>query len=590
MDRLSKEWFELQDVRKRLFAKQAWIPVFGFKEFPQIGNYPEIGYVSEMLGIGAAVIFEENREDAEKLDWHQYSHDGSSAYLSSDGLYLPADIFTGYSDEQIGFRLVLSQSSNPDHPQNVQIHQDFIYAYELIEEGNKWLKPNAGYEEVIRAERDENNVITYVEIRSEYIRDYLAARGAALRLYYFRQREAVLDNDPKFDWPENHSILAEEHNRCEVHCIQIDQTGDRPGSTWELFTARRTDVDIEEDIPDFSGETDENTTSESHEGVRKTEEVRYRLMGELWRGEWIEPLEKSERLGYNDPEENLYVSIDASGKKENLENLNEETVGKYLWFDASLVETLLACRGSSLKWYSKETGALSGRPEGYVHFGVNQLGHLNAYAYDVARLPLWERKLWASKNIRPDGGVSAELQRTQMECRPTDTKSSEFLIKRSVEWLRTCALKKYSIDIIRDHAEIANIEKHLHRFRATDEIGLRNLAKDSVRYTIERLNKKALLEILELKKTDLGTLKLLESVLSSVTSEDFARSHMAPLYGANDLRSADAHLSSSDIETSYVRAMVDRDVPFVVQGEMLLKNIADTIGVIGTQIIKLKND
>lgn len=590
MDRLSKEWFELQDVRKRLFAKQAWIPVYGFKEFPKIGNYPEVGYVSEMLGIGAAVIFEGNREDAEKLGWSQYSQDPSSAHLFSDGRYLPVDSFAGYSEEQIGFRLVLSQSSNSNHLQNVQIHQDFVYAYELIEEGNKWLKPNAGYEEVIRAERDENNVITYVEIRSEYLRDYLAARGAALRLYYFRQREAVLNDDPKFDWPDDYSILAEEHNRCEVRCFQIDQTGDRPGSTWALFTARRTDVDIEEDIPDFSDETDENTTSESHEGIRKTEEIRYRLMGELWRGEWIEPLEKSERLGYNDPEENLYVSIDASGKKENLENLNEETVGKYLWFDASLVESLLACRGSSLEWYSKETGALSGRPDGYVHFGVNQLGHLNAYAYDVARLPLWERKLWVSKNIRPDGGVSAELQRTQMECRPADTKSCEYLIKFSVQWLRECCLKKYNLDIFREHAEITNIEKRLHRFRASDENGLRSLAKDCVRYTIERLNKKVLLQILELEKSDLGTLKLLERVLSSVTSDEFARSHMAPLYGAYDLRGADAHLSSTDIEGSYSRVMIDRDMPFFIQGEMLLKNIADTIEVIGTQIIKTKKD
>lgn len=588
MDRLSKEWFELGDVRKRLFSKQAWIPVYGSKEFQSIGKYPDVGYESEFLLIGSAVIHSKNREEAGRLDWNQYSQNGNSSYLFTDGRYLSADAFTDWSEEQIGFRLVLSQSINSNHPRNVQIHQDFIYAYELIEEGDKWLKPNAGYEEVIRAERDADNIICYVEIRSEYLRDYLAARGAALRLYYFRQRDVVLNKDPKFGWPKNHSILDEPHNRCEVCCYPIDQSGAAPGASWAIFTARRTDVDVEEDIPDFTDETDENTTSESREGVRETKEIRYRVTGEMWKAEWIEPLEKSERLSYNEPKEDLFVLIDASGKKENLENLNVETIGKYLWFDASLVETILSCRGSSLTWYSKETGALSGKPDENVHFGVNHLGHLNAYAYDVARLPLWERKLWASKNIRPDGGVSAELQRTQMELMPADTKACEYLIKKSVDWIRECALKKYNVDILRDHSEIINIEKRLHRFRALDENGLRSLAKDSVKYTIERFNKKALLQILELKKSDLGTLKLLEKVLSSVTSDKFARSHMAPLYGAYELRSADAHLSSSDIETSYSRVKVDRDIPFINQGEMLLKSIADTIGVIGTQIGKFE--
>ena len=169
-------------------------------------------------------------------------------------------------------------------------------------------------------------------------------------------------------------------------------------------------------------------------------------------------------------------------------------------------------------------------------------------------------------------------------------RSGEDLIKKAVEWTRKCAFKKYSIDIFRDHSEIVDIEKRLHRFRACDENGLRSLAKDCVKITIERLNKKALLQVLGLEKSNLGTLKLLERVLSSVTSEDFARSHMAPLYGAYDLRGADAHLSSSDIEGSYSRVMVNRDMPLFIQGEMLIKNVADTIGFIGTAIIKSKKD
>ncbi len=589
MKKLSKEWFELGDVRKRYFSKAAWVPVYGFKNIHKDGAYPELGYSSEILVVGSAVIFEEHRKEAEKVDWGQYSNDNSSAYINSDGHYFKADAFTGWSNEHLGFRLVLSQSINSDHPPNVEINQDFIFAYGLILEGNKWLKPHAGYEEVIRVERNEKGVITFVEIRTEYLRDYLAARKAALRLYYYRERDAVLPSDPDFDWPEDNSIINEEHNRCEVRCHEIDETGDIPGSTWAVFTARRTDVDPHEDIPDFSIHNDDNTEGESRQGAREAKNILFRVQGELWRAEWIDAIHGSERLGSSEPEEDFFVSLDASGKKVNLETLYDETVGKYLWFDASLVETLLARRGSSLKWYSAETGALAGDPSRGVHFGVNQLGHINAYAYDVARLSVWERKIWVAKNIRPDGGVSVELLSAQMKCEPADTKSPEILISRAVEWLRECCNEKYQTDIFKEHAEIQEIKKRLHRFRSLDENGLRGLGKDAVKYTIERMNKKSLMKILKLDNSELGTLKLLESLLASVTSKDFAKSHMAPLYGVYDLRGADAHLASKDIENSYTRIQIDRDAPFVLQGASLLKNVADTIGVIGTQIKKYSN-
>ena len=132
MKKLSKEWFELGDVRKRYFSKAAWVPVYGFKNIHKDGAYPELGYSSEILVVGSAVIFEEHRKEAEKVDWGQYSNDNSSAYINSDGHYFKADAFTGWSNEHLGFRLVLSQSINSDHPPNVEINQDFIFALSLI--------------------------------------------------------------------------------------------------------------------------------------------------------------------------------------------------------------------------------------------------------------------------------------------------------------------------------------------------------------------------------------------------------------------------------------------------------------------------
>lgn len=584
MKKLSKEWFELEDLRKRYFSKSTWVPVYGTYTIDETETYPSVGYSSEVLAIGAAVIFQSHRAKAEAQDWSQFSHQESSAYLNEEKMYSNPDTFTDNSGSKIGFRLVLSQSMNSGHSSRVEIHQDFIFAYGLVEEGDKWLKPSAGYDEVIRVKRDEDGVIRFVEFRMEYLRDYLAARNAALRLYYYRERDAVLSDKPDYGWEEPHYITDNQHYSCEVQVTEIDKSGDIAGSTWAVFTARRTDVDPEEEIPDFSSNTDENTESESRHGKRGTENTIYRVQGELWRAEWIEPYSKSERLGWSEPEEDFLVSLDAESKKVSLESLNHETIGKYLWFSPSLVGSLLSNRNGVLDWYTNETGGVSADGPHGIHFGINKLGLINTYAYDIARLSVWERRIWAAHNIKPDGGVSAELLQAQQECKVADTKAPEYLIEQAIDWLRECCKEKYQIDICKEHHEFQEIAVRLHRFRALDENGLRGLGKEVVKFTIERFDKKSLKQILKLKKSDLGTLKLLQAILASVTSDEFSKTHMAPLFGVYDLRGADAHLASSDIEDAYSRIDIDRSQPYIIQGQTLILNIANTIGVIGTQI------
>ena len=586
MKKFSKEWFELSDLRKRLFSNAAWIPVYGYKTVSENGRYPDVGYNSETISIGAAAIFAEFREDAEKLEWTDFNRTDHSPFLSNENEYFETSSFFDWGEKKLGFSLAMSRYLNSSHPRQVEIHQDFIFAYGLINEGNIWVRPHSGYETVIKAEVNEKNEITYVAIRGEYLRDYLAARNAALRLYYYRERDSVLSEKPGFGWPEEYSIIDERHHRCEVRWHEIDETGDIPGSTWALFTAKRTDVDPDEEIPDFSDSDDESYETSSTTGVREGTEIRYRVTGALWRAEWIEPNEKTQRLGYNDPDEDFSVTIDASGEKVKLSTLRIETIGKYLWFDASLVETILSKRGGGLTWYSEQTGSLRANFDSGVHFGMNELGHINAYAYDIALLPLWERQIWVSQNIVPDGGVSEEFLKVQMECVPPSSLSAEQRLHKSIEWLDECCLKKYNQSILRHHPEIEDLKSKIHRFRALNETGLKGLAKDIVKFSIERLDKKSLMEILKSKDKNLGTLKLLQLLLATVTTKEFAEKHVAPLFGVYDLRMTDAHLSSSAIESCYDRIGIDTDLPNVIQGEFLINRIANTLGVIGTQIYK----
>lgn len=581
-----KEWFELKDVRRRSYSKAVWIPIYGSNHPKSELTYPEVGHIDDLLVVGTAVIFNRNRDEAEKLGWHEFSLDGCGPYISDDGVYYEAGDFPYGASEVLGFRLVLNQHLNSKHPAQVYIHQDFLLAYGLLQEGDVWVRPERGYEEVIRRTVNADTQSELIEFRAEYLKDYLAARKAALRLYYFRQRRAVVGSDPEFDWPKDNVIADDEHDRCEVRVTEIDKTGDIAGATWALIKTWRTDVDKEEDVPDFSQQSDDNTAYESSEGARGTGETRYSLTGEMWRAEWIEPAKASNRIGYSEPDEDFAVLVDGGGEKVSLKGLRFEEVGKYLWFKPEVVNAILAHRDSILTWYTRETGGLSAFPDWIVHFGVNRLGLVNAYAYDIATRPLWERRIWAAHNCRPDGGVSAELLQSQMECEPASTTASEELIQKALNWLDNVFKDKFGGEILREHDEISFLKDRIHRFRATDEPSLRSLAKDIVKLTIERLDKKSLLAACKEADPKLGTLKLFERLLAEHTKAEHARARFATLFGIYDLRLADAHLSKSDIEGCYDRIGVDRDMPFVLQASTMMQQVADTIGVTATEIKK----
>lgn len=581
MERLSKEWFELADYRKRLYSRAVWIPVYGTFHPIKVDKYPNIGFVEETLAVGSAVIFKDRRAKAEELEWSYWNQSDTIPYIDRQGKYHDSTLF--YDDEEVclGFRIILSQHLNSLHPRHVSLHQDFVHAYALLNEGNKWLRPNEAYEEVVRMTKNAEGETTFVEIRAEYLRDYLAARKAALRLYCYRQRQAIFKDNPNYDWPEDFALTSGQNDRCEVRCYEINASGRIPGSRWASMKVWRTDVDFEEDVPDFSQGDDGNIATESKTGVQTGKGRRFRVMGELWKGEWIDPVEASCRIGHSEPKESLFVSADGSGSKVDLESLNFEDVGKYLWFKPSVVPDLLEHRGSSLKWCTRDTGGVSATPDRLLHFGVNSLGFVNAYAYDVARQPLWERRIWVANNCRPDGGVSSELQQAQMECHPAESKPPELMLLRALQWINMNFEDTFSLALLRDHREVGGLSNRIHRFRATSEIGLRALAKDVVKISIERISKKSLVIALGEKKSDLGTLKLLERILGQYTNKSYASQIMSPLFGVYDLRSSDAHLNHTNVEDCYTRIGIDRKKPHVVQGALLLEQVGNTFGVIG---------
>jgi len=284
-------------------------------------------------------------------------------YAYADGTYKPAEVYQYHDGLDMGIELVFEQHLGNGHPAVWHINPDMIMALRLLKEGDKWICPDDGYIDVIRQHIDDDGRVRAILIRAEYLRDYLAARVLALRIVYYRQRIATLTEAPDVSWATERLEETKPNERFVAHVFEVDEDGAPYGSSVGLFHVWRTDVHDDDDVPEFGPEADGNTDGSSS-SYRRGGNTFFRVEGELWREEWIEPSERSEKVRDDKPIEQLFYTVDAAGKREGGDHLNDQDIGKYLWFDPKVVLAIANRRGGSLDWYTEETGSASAFPIG----------------------------------------------------------------------------------------------------------------------------------------------------------------------------------------------------------------------------------
>jgi hypothetical protein len=334
-----------------------------------------------------------------------------------------------------------------------------------------------------------------------------------------------------------------------------------------VLRVTRTNLDFEEDVPQI-GISDETATSSF---TRKVSERRklYRVIGEVWRDEWVEPGDRSTRIRRDEPQPPIAFVVDAAGKKQTAKSLIDS--GRWLWFKPDIIPALMERRGGALEWYTRETGGVRGSPDYRVPFGINSLGLVNAYAKDVTLQPEWLQRVWAGFNVSPEGKVSAELFSAQGQGIPARTQPLEPSLRVSVAVLNEAFTNRFGMPLFRPHADSEEVFRSCHRFKVLSPSGLYGLAKDLVRVVVEHIDTAALHKIVAPPQGEKwGSLKSLEKVLGTVTGEERAYAALAPLHGIYNLRLADAHVTSEDLDEAYALAHVDRTLPFVMQGRDLL--------------------
>lgn len=577
----------MTDLRRRRFAAAVWVPLRAAETIFEEGESYQPGWKEELLVANAVAFAPDKRTEAEQLDWHSIGicHSGGP-YAYRDGRYKPCEVYQRNDHEDLGVDLVFDQHVGNGHQRIWHLSQDVVMALQLLQEGDQWVRPEEDYAVVVRQRRAADGLVVAIEIRSDCLRDYLAARGLALRLYYFRSRTAVIGDASHIAWPQDGISEEQRHDRFQARVWEIDESGGQYGAGVAVFTMWRTDVDPEEDVPVFGQETDANTDGTSNQFKRGGAKF-FRVQGEMWRGEWIEPADRSERVRGDKPAEQISFIVDATGERWPSSKLYDQDVGRYLWFDPRVVASLIQKRGGGLVWHSQDTGEVWSLPDYKVHFGVNRVGLITVYAYDIARLPIWQQRTWAAFNVAPDGAVSGELLDAQMRTQPASTSAPETAIPELMDALDEVFHSWIGAPLFKHHEATLPVLKTVHRFRALDQSGLLSLAKDLARLIADRIDIGALRAASSPKKGETwGSLKSLEKALTTILLPDQARSLLTPLVGVYELRLGDAHLPSSTIDEAFAMIGIDRSKNPVAQGYQMLAGTANALSAIGASVSK----
>jgi hypothetical protein len=578
---MNQDWILQKKETRRIFANATWVPLrASFNDGQGQVGVTEIGYISEFFGCGSVAFPPEHREVAEKLGWSDIGIGHNvRPYAYEDGHYSSIEQYQYNDKEAIGVELVF------EHQQPVVggmlwiLNPDLVVALHLIKDGDNWVRPEENFVVVVREVLDERENHRRIEIKREFLIDYLAARNLSLRLSYYRQRVENVAGLEGSEY-ENLENLQEQRDGGRFELL-IRSLKDVYGGSWASFRVWRTDVDADEDAPVMEPESDKNTAFESSKGHRSGYEG-VRVEGEFWRDEWIDHQGQSVRVRGDADQTLPQFIVETDGMRMASVDLDDEDIGRWLWFRSSVVRDLLGHQGFSLEWYTAETGGLSST-SGYVtHFGINSSDLITVYAYDVARLTAWEQHIWAAHNVVPDGKVSNELLAAQVRSQPASTHSVEDMLFESMRMLEAGFRQEFSISLFTHEIDAASVMQQVSRFASKDQASLLRLAKELVRLFSDRLNVRELRKLsTHANKEKLGSNKLLQDVLAQKVGADKARQIFSVVAGAYDMRLGDAHPTGSKIGDALKLAGIDERKSFMRQGEQLIYNFAQSVWLIG---------
>ncbi|MGP0594311.1 hypothetical protein ACTRXD_17475 [Nitrospira sp. T9] len=585
---MDQDWILQVNETRRAFSSATWVPLRASRHKEQ-GEVTDIGYVSEFFGCGSVAFPPEHREVAERFGWSDIGIGRSAQpYAYKDGYYSSIEQYQYNDKEPIGVHLVF------EHPQPVVdgrlwiLNPDLVVALHLIKDGKNWVRPEENFNVVAREVLNDKGDHSLIEIKREFLIDYLAARNLSLRLSYFRER---VENIAALEGSAYATLANRKEQRDGGRFELLIRTlEDVYGGRWASFRVGRNDVDEDEDAPVMGPDSEDTTTFESSQGNWSGYQG-VQVEGMFWQDEWIEHQGQSVRVRGDADQTLPQFIVETDGTRMASADLDHAEVGRWLWFRSSIVNELLNHRGFSLKWYTAETGGIRSTSGYVVHFGINSSDLITVYAYDVARLAAWEQHIWAAQNVVPDGKVSHELLAAQVKTQPAPTHAVEHLLFKSMRMLEAGFRQEFNVPLYTHDIDDASGMQHISRFASKDQHSLLRLAKDLVRVFSDRLDVCELRKISTYSDKDkLGSNKLLQDILAQRVGIDKARLVFGAIVGVYDMRVGDAHPTSSKIGEALKLAGIDESKSFIRQGEQLISHFGQSIWGIGKLLAEKLED
>ena len=587
---MNRDWILQSKETRRTFATATWVPLRASQEDERgPATVTEVGYVSEFFGCGSVAFPPERRDIAETLSWSDIGIGHSARpYAYNDGYYSPIDQYQYNDKEPIGVEVVFEHSQPVVGGTKWILNPDLVVALRLIKEGNNWVRPEEDFVVVAREVLDDQGRYRLIEIKREFLIDYLAARGLALRLSYYRQR---VENVATLTGTEYDGLESRQEQRDSGRFELLTRTlKDVFGGSWASFRVWRTDIDEDEDAPVLGPESDKNTAYEKSHGDGHNHDGA-RVEGEFWKDEWIEHQGRSVRVRGDVNDALPHFIVETDGARAASSELNNEDVGRWLWFRSCVVSELLGHRGFFLKWYTSETGGIHSTSGYDVHFGINSADLITVYAHDIARLASWEQHVWAAHNVAPDGKVSSELLDAQVKTQPASTHAVEELLFVSMRMLEQGFRDKFGVAVFTHDIDDKSAMQTVTRFLSKDQASLLRLAKEVIRVFSDRINVRELRKLSTHAERDkLGSNKLLQDILAQAVGEEIARRTLGPVVGAYDMRVGDAHPTGSKVGEAIELAGVNTSRSYSRQGEQLIHNVGQSVWWLGKLLFEKKTN
>jgi hypothetical protein len=515
-------WLAFEDRDGFSPIKDGWITV---NQHGRSEAETSLGTVEQSFRIHGFLVDEEDVDaiietnpygEIGRLDFNPMSY-GSRR---GDGQYWEEDL-TRTVDGVEAKRFVMDFSK--DAP---LVDTGFIEYHNLVEKGKRNFETYDTDETVVRFPEDKweylssqsdhwglKDTILDLQIRAEYLKDYLNERGCALVLAYFQWRDAI-------ETSENISLPDDDREDFTIRGGKavrgVRRT--RPGYELHWFCPIRPD-DIPYGHEERLMEDRENLKFETKQGLRFSKEEAVKEEG-------------FEEAGFRRP---------AMGA----ESL-EEALSFFGWtyFEPEVLEKYKKdSRGSVSEW-SKQGIEVSWLDKMSLRAYQNDQNLILIIIDDLAKIPDEELSHWYHYNTSPEGGVPEEMITNYIEADWVDSESPSKAVINAVTELNQSFREEYGSVLYRETGDDIDTGRLL-RLSRNECHELLNVMSDVHQVVVENLELGNLESVLppEAQEDVDGKKSALFELVKELSDADRAAEILAPINAVHDFRKENSHMT-----------------------------------------------